>query len=120
VAVYEAGSLSNVAAVQSGGENLSRFMVYFSPDDDQLLDTHCYVRFFFLISFQFISLTFFCRQTYIWLVVPIGALTSIDISLSNASLIYIPVSLYTTVKSSVLIYTYLFRYVTDDSFFFPM
>ena len=46
------------------------------------------------------------------MVVPIGMLTSLDISLSNTSLIYIPISLYTTVKASVLVYTFAFRYFT--------
>ena len=35
-------------------------------------------------------------------------MTSVDISLSNQSLLYIPVSLYTTVKASVPVFTYLF------------
>lgn len=51
-----------------------------------------------------------CRTSYLWMVVPIGMLTSLDISLSNTSLIYIPISLYTTVKASVLVYTFAFRY----------
>ena len=52
------------------------------------------------------------RTSYLWMVVPIGMLTSLDISLSNTSLIYIPISLYTTVKASVLVYTFAFRYFT--------
>lgn len=48
------------------------------------------------------------NRDYLWFVVPIGVLTVLDISLSNASLIFIPVSLYTTVKASVLIYAYAF------------
>lgn len=38
------------------------------------------------------------RETFIHVIYPIGILTAMDISLSNSSLIYIPVSLYTTLK----------------------
>jgi Triose-phosphate Transporter family len=47
-------------------------------------------------------------SSYLTLVVPIGALTSLDIALSNQSLVFIPVSLYTTIKASLLVYTFLF------------
>jgi solute carrier family 35 protein C2 len=46
------------------------------------------------------------NETYLWYVIPIGMLTALDISLSNASLIFIPVSLYTAVKASVLMYAF--------------
>jgi solute carrier family 35 protein C2 len=46
------------------------------------------------------------NETYLWLVIPIGMLTALDVSLSNASLVFIPVSLYTTVKASILMYVF--------------
>ena len=46
--------------------------------------------------------------TYLTLVVPIGICTVVDIALSNQALIYIPVALYTTIKSSSLVFVFLF------------
>ena len=46
--------------------------------------------------------------TYLTLVVPIGVCTVVDIALSNQALIYIPVALYTTIKSSSLVFVFLF------------
>lgn len=45
--------------------------------------------------------------TVMKLVVPIGVLTSADIALSNLSILYIPLSLYTAMKTTVPIWTYI-------------
>lgn len=47
-------------------------------------------------------------STYLTLVIPIGICTVVDIALSNQSLIYIPVALYTTIKSSSLVFVFIF------------
>jgi solute carrier family 35 protein C2 len=47
------------------------------------------------------------NRIFIFIIVPIGILTSMDIVLSNAAISILPLSIYTTIKGSTLIFTYL-------------
>jgi hypothetical protein len=47
-------------------------------------------------------------RTYATLVVPIGVTTVADVAFSNQALIYLTVGLYTTIKSSTLVFVYAF------------
>ena len=42
-----------------------------------------------------------------WIVIPIGACTAFDVMLSNSSLLFINLSMYTIIKSTYCIYVYL-------------
>lgn len=46
-------------------------------------------------------------KTYATIAIPIGALTAADIVFSNAAIMFLPLSLYTTIKGSALIFTYI-------------
>ena len=47
-------------------------------------------------------------RTYVTLVVPIGVMTVADVAFSNQALIYLTVGLYTTIKSSSLVFVFAF------------
>lgn len=47
-------------------------------------------------------------EQLIWNVASIGVVTALDVALSNVSLMYITLTLYTVMKSSVLVWTYIF------------
>ena len=56
------------------------------------------------------------RQMYIHYAVPIGIFTGLDVALGNFSFVYITVTLYTIVKSSLLIFVLIFGVSLTSSF----
>lgn len=46
-------------------------------------------------------------HTFYTIVIPIGVLTAMDVVMSNEAIVYLPLSIYTIIKASALIFTYL-------------